>query len=345
MAEAPGLPGAVAAAIAAPSVLLILVLLSQRRHLDALREQVRASLDANRQELDRRLAETQQAVGEVRRGLGEVDRGVDAVGRIAGDLRALQELLRSPKLRGGLGETLLAELLAQVLPQSAFALQHGFPDGTRVDAVVRAGDRLVPVDSKFPLEGFHRLRAAEADPDAAAAPSARRGFRADVKRHVDAIAQRYIRPGDGTYDFALMYLPAEAIYRELLEDAAGDGDRDDLLHYALTRRVVPVSPQSFYAYLQVIVLGLQGLTVEERAREILDRIGDTVRRLARFVESFDTLARHLAYAHRQAHGARRRLDALRAALTGMTEMTGMTEVAVEGEASDRDAHQRNAPPT
>jgi DNA recombination protein RmuC len=124
-------------------------LLPLQAQLEALREQVRASLDGNRQELDRRLEETQRVVGEVRRSLGAVDEQVRSVGVAARDLRSLQELLRAPKPRGALGEYLLSELLAQVLPHASFALQHEFAGGERVDAVLRIGERIVPVDAKF----------------------------------------------------------------------------------------------------------------------------------------------------------------------------------------------------
>lgn len=287
--------------------------------LDALREQMRASLEGGRLELDRRLEETNRVVGEVRRGLGEVDRQVRTVGEAARDLRGLQELLRAPTLRGAVGETLLAELLAQMLPSEAFALQYAFPGGERVDAVIRVGGRLVPIDAKFPLDNFRR--------------EDRRAFAADVKRHVDAIASRYVRPGDGTFDFALMYLPAEAIYRELL-DRDGRDNGADLLHYALTRRVVPVSPQSFYAYLQVIVLGLRGLAVEGRAREIIEHLGELRRRLDRFGDSFDVAARHLSNAHKQFDEASRRLSRVGDAVNALDAAPDAVTDAASDDAPD-----------
>ncbi|NIM64264.1 MAG: DNA recombination protein RmuC, partial [Acidobacteria bacterium] len=212
-------------------------LVVMQQQLDGLREQVRVSLESGRSEIDRRLEETQRVVGDVRRGLGEVSGQVRAVHQAARDLQGLQEMLRAPKVRGGVGEYLLAELLAQVLPQAHFELQYSFKGGQRVDAVLRLGDGLVPVDSKFPLENFERLhRAAEAG-DEPGERAAFRQFRNDVKRHVDAIADRYIRPGEGTYEFAMMYIPAEAVYQEIIRQDEGDGL--DLFQYALSRRVVP----------------------------------------------------------------------------------------------------------
>ena len=288
-------------------------LLILQNQLDALRDQMRASLEGGRLEIDRRLEETNRVVGEVRRGLGAVDNQVRSVSDAARDLRRLQELLRSPKVRGGIGEFLLGDLLGQVLPEANYTLQHEFSGGERVDAVLRVGQGLVPVDAKFPLENFQRLRAADGDDSRR---DARRAFRTDVRRHIDAISKRYIRPEEQTYEFAMMYIPAEAVYQEVLHQEGDDGL--DLFHYALTRRVVPVSPQSFYAYLQVIVLGLRGLSIEGRAQEILERLGMIHNRLERFSDSFDVTVRHLSNAHRQAEEAGRRLARLETAFSDLS---------------------------
>jgi DNA recombination protein RmuC len=287
-------------------------LLVLQTQLDALREQLTTSLSGNRMEIDRRLEETNRVVGDVRRGLGEVDQQVRAVSAAARDLRGLQELLRSPTARGGMGEFLLNELLEQVLPRAHFELQHEFDGGERVDAVLRLGDGLVPVDAKFPLENFRRLRQAGAEQNEAEERAARRGFRADVKRHVDAISHRYIRTEEGTFDFALMYIPAEAVYQEVLQQETEDGL--DLFHFALQKKVVPVSPQSFYAYLQVILLGLRGMSIEERAQEIMRRLGAIQHRLSLFTDSFDLVGKHLGNAQRQMDEAGRRLNRLDAAV-------------------------------
>lgn len=294
-------------------------LLVMQQQLDSLREQVRSSLEGGSLQLDRRLEETNRVVGEVRRGLGEVDRQVRSVTEAARDLRGLQELLRSPKVRGCMGEYLLSELLAQVLPQANFSLQHQFAGGERVDAVLKVGPALVPVDAKFPLDNFQRMRSAAVEQDEQATREARRWFRADVRRHIDAISKRYIRPGEGTYEFAMMYIPAESIYQEMLMQDGEDGL--DLFHYALARQIVPVSPQSFYAYLQVIVLGLRGLSIESDAREVLKRLGLIQTRLSRFSESFDTALRHLGNAQRQMEEAGRRLARLDAALSDVADRT------------------------
>ncbi len=281
--------------------------------VDALREQVRLSLESGRLEIDRRLEQTQAAMHAVQRGLGEVDRQVRTVNEAAKDLRGLQELLRSPNARGGMGELLLTDLLAQVLPQAHYSVQYEFSGKERVDAVLRVGEALVPVDAKFPLDNFQRLRKADGPRDEAAA---RRAFRSDVRRHVEAISRRYIRPDEGTYEFGLMYIPSEAVYQEVIQQQGDDGL--DLFHYALSRQVVPVSPQSFYAYLQVIVMGLRGLTIEQRAREIMDRLGGLRKQLDRFSESFELASRHLGHAQRQLDEGGRRLARLDESVASLT---------------------------
>ena len=215
---------------------------------------------------------------------------------------SLEELLRPPKLRGGMGETLLAELLAQILPEKAYRLQHRFNSGERVDAVICLGDALVPVDAKFPLESFRRLAALT---DEAEAARERKVFLRAVKNHIDEIAWKYIVPDERTYDFALMYIPAENVYYEtILKDDSEDG----LFPFALEKRVIPVSPNSFYAYLQVIIHGLKGLQIEERAREIMDYLSRLKGDEDKFRQEFDILGTHLQNARKKYEDAQRRLD-------------------------------------
>lgn len=151
-----------------------------------------------------------------------------------------------------------------MLPPSFWETQYRFADGQVVDAVIRLRGHLVPVDAKFPLESFQRMVAAEDD---VARKAARKEFERSVKGRIDEIADKYIRPGEGTFEFALMFIPAENIYYEVIikDDSLGEGA--SLLAYATSRRVVPVSPNSFYAYLSTIVTGLKGMQVERgRAR-------------------------------------------------------------------------------
>src|SRR5437870_12575593 len=191
-----------------------------------------------------------------------------------------------------MGELFLNDLLAQILPPEHFRLQHHFKNGDAVDAVILIGANFVPVDSKFPLENFRRVVEAATESERIAA---RKQFLRDVKRHVDAIATKYILCDEGTYDFALMYVPAENVYYETIikEDV---GEDRQLFSYALAKRVIPVSPNSFYAYVQTILLGLRGMKVEERAQEILGELSRLRGDFAKIQENFRVLGRHLANA-------------------------------------------------
>ncbi|MBI4609467.1 MAG: DNA recombination protein RmuC, partial [Candidatus Rokubacteria bacterium] len=207
--------------------------------------------------VQQQLQHVSQVVGAVQGSLGKLGEVTQRVFDIGKDIAGLEQILKSPKVRGGLGETFLENLLAQMLPREHYALQHAFSTGDRVDAAVRIGDRLVPVDAKFPLENFRRMLD-ETDEDRRR--QWRRAFARDVKARVDEIAKKYILPDEGTFDFALMYVPAENVYYEIVvkDEAAED---ESVAAYALGRRVIPVSPNSFYAYLAVIVLGLRGLRI------------------------------------------------------------------------------------
>ena len=208
-------------------------------------------------------------------------------------------------MRGGLGEFFLADLLSQIFPAKLYALQYEFSDGERVDAVVRMDDRLVPIDSKFPLEQFQKMAQAATDSEQ---QEARRQFIRDVKKHIDAVAQKYIRPNEKTFDFALMYIPAENVYYEAIIKPDGAGDEKGIFQHAAQQHVIPVSPNSFYAYLVVIVQGLKGFAVERRAREILadltrlqkdlglvrDRFATAGKQLGFAVENFGKAEKHLS---------------------------------------------------
>ena len=255
-------------------------------------------LEAMTSTLDRRLESTSQTAGEIQRRLGELGRANEEILARANDLKRLEHALRPPKARGGFGELLLENLLRDRLPPTAFALQFGFSGGERVDAVIKV-DRLVPIDSKFPFDNFERMLAAENDIDR---QQHEKLFGRDVKNHVDAIAAKYIRPDEGTYDFAFMYLPSEAIYYELTCGKTGA-----LLAYAHEKRVLPVSPTTLTAYLQVIVLGLKGLQIEQHAQEVMAYCAQLQGDFGKFKEDFELVGTHVGRAQNKFVDAQKRL--------------------------------------
>ena len=244
-------------------------------------------------------------VQEVQSRLAQLDEANKRILEVGRSIASLQEILRAPKIRGGLGEFLLGDLLAQIMPAEYFTLQHSFKSGERVDAVIRLSQGLVPVDAKFPLENFQKGLLAEDD---GAKKSFLKLFAADVKKHVEAIASKYILPHEGTCDFALMYIPAENVYYEafIKDEALGEGK--SLREYAFVKHVVPVSPNSFYAYLHTILLGLRGMKVEESAREIIHHLAGLRGQLARFQEEFRKLGKHVEQAKGSFDSAQRQME-------------------------------------
>jgi DNA recombination protein RmuC len=283
-----------------------------------------ASVDRRLDGLDGRLLASQQSAGqtatEIVEKLGKLDGTAAQMLARANDLSKLEQALRPPKARGGFGELLLENLLRDRLPATAYAMQHGFSTGERVDAVVRVG-RLIPVDSKFPLDNFQRLANAASDDERQLYA---RGFARDVKSKIDDIANKYIRPDEGTFDFAFMYVPVESVYYEL----ACNPD-SGLLEYANERRVFPVSPNTFTAYLQLIVFGMRSMQVEERAHEVMAYVAGLGVDFARFKEDFDLVGKHLGHAQTTYTKADKRLDKLESKLDRAIEDEDAAEVATE----------------
>jgi DNA recombination protein RmuC len=274
-----------------------------------------AMVQQSQHHLGERLDGAARLVGQMQKSLGSLEEASRRIFDVGKDIASLQEILRAPKLRGGLGEFFLEDLLR-------------FKSGEKVDAVIRLGDGLVPVDSKFPLENFRRALDSCTEEERS---RAQRQFSADVKKHIDAIATKYILPDEETYDFALMYIPAEAVYYETM--VKQEGSREGRLsEYALGRRVIPVSPSSFYAYLQAIVVGLRGLKIEERAKEMTRYFSQLQSDVARFGEEFGLVGRHLSHAQSAYQSSERRLDQLAQKLRGVVA-DGETTESANGEES------------
>lgn len=298
----------VALALAAAAVLVPRLLrgeLSARNaDVDRRLQHVVETMDRRLSELDtkvdRRLETAQQTTARIHERLGEMTRATAEINERAKDLGRLEQALRPPKARGGFGELLLENLLRDRLPPDAYELQYSFSTGERVDAVIHVGDQLVPVDAKFPLDNFERMASAEND---AEQELAAKMFARDVKGHIDAIGSKYIRPGERTYDWAFMYLPAEAIYYELVCGKTGA-----LLQYSHEKRVFPVSATTFTAYLQMIAFGLKGMQIERNAQAVMDYCADLLGDYDRFREDFDLVGKHLSNAQSKYAAAEKRLD-------------------------------------
>lgn len=238
-----------------------------------------------------RLDNAARVFGDVQKSLGSLDEKTLQIYEVGKDIASLQEILKAPKMRGGLGELFLESLLAQIMPSKDFyELQHCFKTGERVDAAIKIGTRLVPVDSKFPLESFKRFVEATGDEDK---KRTKKEFIKAVKTHIDDIAAKYILPDEGTYDFALMYIPAENVYYETIIKDEGFGEEKSIFMHAISKKVIPVSPNSFYAYLQVIILGMRGLKVEEKAQEVIKMLITLKGSLGKFTQDFEVIGSHI----------------------------------------------------
>lgn len=262
------------------------------------------SISTTRKAMDDRLGGAAQLMQGIHTSLGELGQTNKQILDIGKDISSLQETLRAPKLRGHIGELFLNELLAQIVPAKHYRMQYTFRTGETVDAVIQLKAGMTPIDAKFPLENFKRIMESDREEEQ---KTAKRNFIKDVKAHIDAIAQKYIRTDEGTFDFALMYIPAENVYYETIVKDHAFGGALTLFNYALNKRVIPVSPNSFYAYLQTILLGLRGMHIEESARTIMDNLGRVRQELGAFQNEFRIVGKHLEDSVKKYHDAEKRL--------------------------------------
>lgn len=315
--------------------------------ISAARQEMQASLAAQNQSVASQMSQLAQAVtqqlGQVRQ---ELQTGVASTGNLATEAQksvaerlqsstevllqmsqkigqvhqaseelskaavTLQSVLGGAKTRGILGEVTLERLLADALPASAYSTQYRFGStGAIVDAIVRSGDRILPIDSKFPLEAYRRLMEAGED--------SRREFSAAVRKHADSIAEKYILPEEHTFDYALMFVPSEGVYYELL--MTQDTKYGMLDEYCRGKRVFPVSPNTFYACLSAIAMSLQGQKIEENARHLMAELAGLNKQFESFAAVYEKLGTHLRHAQQNYEDAESKLDRARNTLDQMAQ--------------------------
>lgn len=230
-------------------------------------------LNEQSKNFNERLDNAARVIGQVQKNIGEFSE----IGR---GMKDLQEFLSSPKLRGNVGEQVLKELLKQFMPKESFNLQYTFKSGEKVDAAIKTSGGIIPIDSKFPMENFRKMQTD---------PAYKKEFVRDVKKHIDDIARKYILTEEGTIDYALMYIPSESVYYEIVNDS-------DLFDYSGEKRVLPVSPTTFYAYLKAILMSFEGQKIEAQAKEILSSLRAIKSDYGKVEENLSTLQKHLTNA-------------------------------------------------
>ncbi len=270
--------------------------------------QVTQSITTQTREINDRLVHAAALIGELKREAGQFSE----IGR---SMKELDALLKSPKLRGNLGERVLADLLGQVFPKQHFFLQHRFKSGVIVDAAIQTDAGILCIDSKFPMEHFQTMLKGDTQTDR---DFAKREFTRDVKRHVDAIAQKYILPEEGTMDFALMYVPSESVFYEIASS-------ESLLEYASNARVYPVSPTTFYAHLQTIMLSFEGKKIETKTKEAFKLLRGVQKEYEKFSDNFLTLGKHLTNAQNMYGTSTQTLSSLERGLSSIRQLAQSEE--------------------
>jgi len=272
---------------------------------DKTTESLQNSLQQGQNSLTQGLQSSQQVLGQLNTQIGELQGTNKQMLQVGAEVRRLQDILSSPKLRGQMGEWSLENLLAQILPKDSYKLQYSFKDGQRADALIQLADFSVSIDAKFPLPSFEKVIVAESEEEKI---KLRRLFIKDVTNHIEKISVDYIRPAEGTLDFAIMYIPAENIYYETIVKYAGEAN--DILQYCLDKKVIPVSPNLLYAYLMTVVMGLHGLQIEKQAAEIRQNLKRLNASFADFINNWDVLGKHLRNAYSQYDEGHKKLDRL-----------------------------------
>ncbi len=250
---------------------------------DELSERLNQKLNQNQKEMTEsvrhQFEQSQKMIKNVTEELGEVRKSTGNVASFAEQLKSLQDILQNSKQRGALGEYFLESTIKNILPPEAYEFQYQFKNGDIVDAIIKLPDGIIPIDSKFSLENYNKI-IAENDPEKR--KLLERTFKEDLKKRITETA-KYIKPKEGTMDFAFMFIPSEGIYYDLLVSKVGVVNSQNFLEYAFRdKKVIVVSPTTLHAYLQTVMQGLKALKIEKKAGEIGKRVADLQKHLEKY---------------------------------------------------------------
>jgi len=285
------------------------MLADQNRMLMDQNENLRRAMDSklseSHQSTQHQISQSAKQIADVVAGLTKLEETNKQVINFSAQLQNLQDILKNPKQRGVLGEYYLKEILENVLPPDSFQLQYAFKNGDIVDAAVFVQKKIIPIDSKFSLENYERIINCKEKDERERFEKA---FKQDLKNRIDETA-KYIKPDEGTMDFAFMFIPSEAIYYDLLVNKVGavQVNTTDLIQYAIRdKKVIIVSPTSFHAYLQTVLQGLRALKIEESAKQIRANVEKLGRHIGTYEDflgklgnSLSTTVNHYNAAHKE----------------------------------------------
>lgn len=255
--------------------------------LDRTRETLDKQLETSSKNLVEHLQTSNKAINErldkAAQVIGGVQKELGGLAQTTGYIKDVYDVLQAPKLRGNIGEQILNDLLKQSFPQNKFRLQFQFKSGDRVDALIETAEGMIPIDSKFPMENFKRYFTASREERERLGKECVR----DVKKHIDDIAKKYILPAENTVDFAVMYIPSESVAYEI------NNSFSEIMEHAHQRRIMVVSPNQFFTFLRVVMIGFEKQQVGEQAKEILAALRAIKGEAGKFAEDFEVLQRHI----------------------------------------------------
>lgn len=280
-------------------ILLILGLIVIRYWFNQLEEKTKLSdelvewLKSSTTNIDQRLSTSMEMfntrLDNAAKIISQVQKNIGEFSEIGRSMKDLEEFLRSPKLRGNIGEQVLKDLLKQYFPNQSYQLQYGFKSGDRVDAVIKTSQGIIPIDSKFPMENFRKYMKVINEKEKS---QLKKEFVSDVKKHIQQIAKKYILAEEKTVDYALMYIPSESVFYEIVNDP-------ELFDFAGKNRVLPVSPMSFYAYMKAILMSFEGQRIQDKAKEILSILNAIKKDYEKVDDAFSILTKHITNAYNQ----------------------------------------------
>ncbi|MFT5206605.1 MAG: DNA recombination protein RmuC [Candidatus Omnitrophota bacterium] len=260
--------------------------------LENLRKQFGENMADTRHSVREDLKDSEQMMSRIYHQLGHITEAAKQIHTVATGVSNLNDLLKTPKYRGQVGESLLTELLTDILPADLISFQHNFDNGRIADAAIQINQKWLCIDSKFPMESFRQTQTNQGEP----LNKAKKEFVKAIKKHIDDIALKYIDPACGTWDIALMYIPAENVYYEAFISPDKSSGRSEISAYALNKCVIPVSPNTFHAYLNTLLLGYRGFQMSTKTREFMGKLSDARKELQKVLEGNALIKKNLLYA-------------------------------------------------